>query len=233
MKMSAKKTEPPSHSDLQGWKDVAAADGLRRLRPEDVVGALQRIGPNGDQRLLSALVGHISNELLRIIKRLVGKNNRNEGEDIIWRAHHQLIVGALTPGSATGQGLCKNFRKWIEYRVADAIRAEHRYNRRNRPYATQATVGDDGNDTTETIEPADDKPGDYVEQTAHVERLLSKISDPRKREAFRLHMDGCPLAPGKGSTSIAQELGISAKTAGEWIAEVKTLLKTEIGVPHE
>ncbi len=234
MKTGAKKTEEsPSPSDLQGWKDVAAADGLSRLRPEDIMAALQRIGPNGDQRLLAALVTHISDQILRLIKRLVGKNNRNDGEDIIWRAHHQLIVGALTPNSETGQGLCKNFRKWVEYRVADAIRAERRYANRNQPYQTKTAVDEDGAETTETVEPADNKPADYVEQAAHVERLLSKISDPRKREAFRLHMDGCPLAPGKGTTSIAQELGISAKTAGEWIAEVQALLKTEIGVSDE
>ena len=141
MKTGAKQTEePPPPSDLQGWKDVAAADGLRRLRPEDIVAVLQRIGPSSDQRLLSALVSHVSDELLRIIKRLVGKNNRNEGEDIIWRAHHQLIVGALTPNSETGQGLCNNFRTWVEYRVADAIRAERRYAHRNQSVRNQ----DDG-----------------------------------------------------------------------------------------
>jgi hypothetical protein len=46
-------------------------------------------------------------------------------------------------------------------------------------------------------------------------------------------MDGCPLAPGIGTTSIAEELGISAKTAGEWIAETKALLKIEIGAAHD
>jgi hypothetical protein len=208
--------EPPSPSDVQGWKDVVAANRLRRLRPEAIVAVLQRLGPNGDQRLLSALITHISDDLLRLIKRLVGKNQRNEGQDIIWRAHHQLIVAVLRPNSKDGQGLCKNFRKWVEYRVADARRAERLYAHRNQPYAT-----------------ADNKPADYAEQAAHVERLLSKITDSRKRDAFRLHMDGCPLAPGKGTTSIAEQLGISAKTAGEWIDEVQTLLKTEIGASNE
>jgi DNA-directed RNA polymerase specialized sigma24 family protein len=234
MKTGVKQIEElPSPSDVQGWKNVVAANRLRRLRPEAIVAVLQRLGPNGDQRLLSALITHISDELLRLIKRLVGKNQRNEGQDIIWRAHHQLIVAVLRPNSKDGQGLCKNFRKWVEYRVADARRAERLYAHRNQPYATKATTGDDGEETTETIEPADNKPADYAEQAAHVERFLSKITDPRKRDAFRLHMDGCPLAPGKGTTSIAEQLGISAKTAGEWIDEVQTLLKTEIGASNE
>src|SRR5438445_192345 len=101
--------EPPSPSDVEGWKDVVAQDRLRRLRPEAIVAAIQAIGPNGDQQLLSALVSRISDELIRRIKRLVGKNQRNEGDDILWRAQHQLIVAVLKPNSKDGQGLGQNF----------------------------------------------------------------------------------------------------------------------------
>jgi DNA-directed RNA polymerase specialized sigma24 family protein len=230
MKTGAKTSEePPSPSDLEGWRGAVASGRLRRLRPEDIVAAIQCIGPNGDQRLLAALITHISDELLRIIKWLVGKNQRNEGEDIIWRAHHQLIVAVLKPASKDGQALCKTFRTCVEFRVADALRAERKYANRNQPYKTQPGVTDHGEEMIETIEP----PEEGSEQVVEVQRLLNRIPDPRKREAFRLHMDGCPLGPGIGTTSIAEQLKISAKTAGEWIAEVKALLKIEIGVSHE
>jgi len=230
MKTGAKTPEePPSPSDLEGWRKVAADDGLRRLRPEDIVAAIQHIGPNSDQRLLAALITHISDVLLLRIKRLVGKNHRNEGEDIIWRAHHQLLVAVLKPNSKDGQALCKRFGKCVEFRVADAIRAERKYGYRNKPFKTQPGVADDGEEIVETIEP----PEEGSEQAAEVQQLLNRIPDPRKREAFRLHMDGCPLGPGIGTTSIAERLGISAKTAGEWIAETKALLKIEIGAAHD
>jgi DNA-directed RNA polymerase specialized sigma24 family protein len=230
MKTGAKTSEePPSPSDLEGWRGAVASGRLRRLRPEDIVAAIQYIGPNGDQRLLAALITHVSDELLRIIKWLVGKNQRNEGEDIIWRAHHQLIVSVLKPASKDGQALCKTFRTCVEFRVADALRAERKYANRNQPYKTQPGVTDHGEEVIETIEP----PEEGSEQVVEVQRLLNRIPDPRKREAFRLHMDGCPLGPGIGTTSIAGHLKISAKTAGEWIAEVKALLKIEIGVSHE
>src|ERR1051325_5629795 len=104
MKTGAKTSEePPSPSDLEGWRSVAAGNRLHLLRPEDIVAAIQHIGPNADQRLLAALITHVSDVLLRLIKRLVGKNHRNEGEDIIWRAHHQLIVAVLKPDSKDGQ----------------------------------------------------------------------------------------------------------------------------------
>jgi hypothetical protein len=230
MKTGAKTPEePPSPFDLEGWRSVAAGGRLRLLRPEDIVAAIQHIGPNGDQRVLADLITYVSGELLRIIKRLVGKNQRNEGEDIIWRAHHQLIVAVLKPGSKDGQALCKTFRTCVEFRVADAIRAERKYALRNQPHKTQPSVTDHGDEVIETIEP----PDEGSEQVVDVQRLLNRITDPRKREAFRLHMDGCPLGPGIGTTSIAEQLGISAKTAGEWVAEIKAFLMIEIGAAHE
>lgn len=230
MKTGAKTPEePPSPFDLEGWRSAAAGDRLRLLRPEDIVAAIQHIGPNGDQRVLADLITYVSGELLRIIKRLVGKNQRNEGEDIIWRAHHQLIVAVLKPDSKDGQALCKTFRTCVEFRVADAIRAERKYALRNQPYKTKPGVTDHGEEVIETIEPRDKG----SEQVVDVQRLLNRITDPRKREAFRLHMDGCPLGPGIGTTSIAEQLGISAKTAGEWVAEIKAFLKIEIGATHE
>jgi RNA polymerase sigma factor (sigma-70 family) len=221
--------EPPSPSDLEGWRTAAAGNRIRLFRPEDIVAAIQHIGPNGDQRVLSALITHVSDELMRIIRRRVGKNHRNEGEDIVLRAQHQLIVAILKPGSKDGQALCKTFRTCVEFRVADAIRAERKYAHRNQPFKTQPGVTDHGEDMVETIEP----PEEGSEQAAEVQRLLNRIPDPRKREAFRLHMDGCPLGPGIGTTSIAEQLGISAKTAGEWIAETKALLKIEIGAAND
>jgi RNA polymerase sigma factor (sigma-70 family) len=238
MNIGAKTSEePPLPSDLEGWRSVAASNRLPLLRPEDIVAAIQHIGPNGDQRLLAALITHVSDELLhRIkrlllhrIKRLVGKNHRNEGEDIIWRAHHQLIVAVLKPNSKDGQALCKTFKTCVEFRVADAIRAERKYAHRNQPFKTQPGFTDDGEAVVETIEPTEEG----SEQTAEIQQLLNRIPDPRKREAFRLHIDGCPLGPGIGTTSIAEQLGISAKTAGEWIAETKALLKIEIGAAHD
>src|SRR3977135_1520039 len=110
MKTGAKTSEePPSPSDLEGWRSVAAGNRLHLLPREDIGAAIQHIRSNGDQRVLAALITHISDELLRIIKRLVGKNQRNEGEDIIWRAHHQLIVAVLKPASKDRQALWSTF----------------------------------------------------------------------------------------------------------------------------
>ena len=233
MKTGKKTEEPPSLSDLDGWKAVANADGLNCLRPEDIVAAIQRIGPTGDPKLLSALISHISDRIVRYVRPRVKRTYRNEGEDIVTRVHHQLIVAVLTPKSADGKALCRKFHVCMKTRLIDAVRTELRYERLAKPIIATTTSGEDAGEEKEIVEQADDTPAGQVEQTAHVEGILNKISDPRKRDAFRLHMEGCPLEPGKGSTSIAQELGISAKTAGTWIAEVQEFLKNTIGEPND
>src|SRR3979411_1886761 len=157
MKTGAKSSEePPSPSDLEGWRSAAICNRLRLFRPEDIVAAIQHIGPNGDQRLLAPLTPRVSDELLRIIKWLGGNNHRNAGEDIIWRAHHQLILAVLKPDSKDGQALCQTFRSGGELRVADAIRAERKYAHRNQPYKTQPGLTDHGEDVIETIEPPEE-----------------------------------------------------------------------------
>jgi len=225
MKTSAEKTdEPPSPADRQGWRNLVAAARLAGLPPEAIVAAIHHIGPNGDQRLLTALVGHISDVMLRYLRRRVGKNHPNEGLDIIERAHGQLLVALFKPDSVDGKRMRTDFWPLMKMRTIDAIRVERRHAGRYEPYATT--------EEGETIEPPDRLPGNYAEEAAAVEEALKKIIDPRKQRAFRLFMEGCPLAPGKGTTSIAQELGISAKTAGAWIAEVQALLK-KTGESHE
>lgn len=225
MKTSAKKIEePPSDTDLEAWRQIAAKDGLRRIPPEKIVAAIQRIGPSGDQRLLNALMGHISDEILRILRRRVSTQYRNKGNDIIERAHEQLIVAILKPHSADGKGMRVAFVARVRFRADDAIRAEMSNHKRYTHYET--------NEDGETVEPADGQAPDHVEQVAYVEHLLSKIPDPRRCLAFRLHMEGCPITSDKGPESIARTLGVSDKTARAWIDEVQTLLK-KLGVSND
>lgn len=216
--------EPPALSDLKGWRQAVDDDRLELFRPEDVVAAIQHVGSNGDQKLLNALVLHISDVMTRILRRRVGRNHRNEGRDIIESAHSKLILAVLNPESADGKSLKVAFRARVKFRADDAIVVEMREQSRYEAYEV--------NDNNETTEPADSAAADNVEQIAYVEQLLSKIRDPRKCLAFRLHMEGCPISPGTGTTSIAEALGVSAKTAGKWIAEIQAFLK-QIGVSNE
>jgi hypothetical protein len=63
-----------------------------------------------------------------------------------------------------------------------------------------------------------------LDEHLDVERVLSHITDDRKRLAFRLFMEDVPNGS-KRTLSIAQAVGISAKWAEVWIAEMIELLQ--------
>ena len=51
--------------------------------------------------------------------------------------------------------------------------------------------------------------------------------------ALRLDMDGCPIKSSKeGTASISEALGVSAKTAGELLAEAKRIVRQRLGEPQ-
>jgi hypothetical protein len=72
-----------------------------------------------------------------------------------------------------------------------------------------------------------------VDEKINVEGILDCVRDPNKRLAFHLFMDGVPYKSKKKNVeSIAQALGISEKTAREWVKEVRQLLAEHEGVKH-
>lgn len=72
-----------------------------------------------------------------------------------------------------------------------------------------------------------------VDEQINVEGILDCVGDPRKRMAFHLFMDGVPFKSKKKNVeSIAQALGISERTAREWVKEVRQLLAEHEGVKH-
>lgn len=214
--------KPPS--DLEGWKQIVADENLKSYRHEDIVAAVQKLGPNGDKRLLQALMGYLSDEIMLALRKKIRKSRRNEGRDIIEHVHGQLIEAILQPQSADGAGMREAFWSRLKFRAIDAIVAEDEQGERFSPYK----LDQEGR----PVDQEDISQKDHSHESAYVEQILSLIPDRRKQLAFRLHMDGCPISHGKGTVSIAKALGVSNKTAGEWIKEVQDLLK-EMGVTNE
>jgi len=72
-----------------------------------------------------------------------------------------------------------------------------------------------------------------IDERIDVEGILDCVSDPRKRMAFHLFMDGVPFKTKKENVeSIAQALNVSEKTARTWVNEVRQLLAEHEGVKH-
>ena len=90
-------------ADIDTWRRVIAEDGLSRLRMEDIVAALQGFDPKADPRVVNALMKHVADVLTRYLRKRVGRNHPNDGEDIIDRAHAEIIEAVLRPDSADGK----------------------------------------------------------------------------------------------------------------------------------
>jgi hypothetical protein len=93
----------------------------------------------------------------------------------------------------------------------------------------KATPGDGflGDDAVSAGRPADPMLYEamlHLEAHVDVERILSRITDDRKRLAFRLFMEDMPFGS-KKTESIAKAVGISSKWAEHWIEELKELLQ--------
>ena len=210
--------EGPDPDDAEAWRQAVESQSLRSVRGQCLVAAAQTIGPEGDQRLLNPIMGEITRRLMRMLRKRIGRNRRNEGCDMIEEAHGQLIEAVLKPDSADGKALRTAFVATVNFRAADAIRREGVQTERLAYAEDKASI------------PAHErKAWSQDEERAHVESVLRRIADPRKRLAFRLHLDGLPRNSTKGE-SIAKALGLSAKTVETWIKETEYEIKTILGV---
>jgi DNA-directed RNA polymerase specialized sigma24 family protein len=218
------KAPAPSPTDRAGWRRAVQQEPLAQFRMEDIVAAVQAMLRDNDQTLLSALVNYVSETLMRNLSKRVSKNHRNEGRDIIERAHDTIIDAMLRPDSADGRALTKTFGSCVRFRLADAIRHEQLNAQREPSYDLDVA----GN----PIEPADDSSWLEIEANAEVEKVLSVVADERKRLAFRLFMDRVPYDAQRGP-SISKALGISEKTARDWVGEVQAQLKEWMEAHHD
>lgn len=98
-----------------------------------------------------------------------------------------------------------------------------------------AVVGDHEKELPRSTSPDDPQSDGMrdVDERINVEGILDCVRDPKKRMAFHLYMDGVPYKSKKKNVeSIAQALGISEKTAREWVKEVRQLLAEHESVKY-
>jgi len=206
-------------ADEAGWKAVVANRELGDCPPGEIVGALRALYLDGDRRLVQALTLHISDRITRRLRRLIGTDHPNDGEDIIERAHGVLLNAIFDPTSADGPELIEHFWARTRNRGIDAARVEGKYHHRH----PALFASDDG----EILIPADRRV-DGGAGSIDVSHVLSRIRDPKKRLAFRLYLEGMRIR--KGDPSIATVLGCDPKTAAKYIAEARAILAAQLEI---
>ncbi|WP_045837026.1 hypothetical protein [Hyphomicrobium sp. 99] len=218
--MSETKGAPPP-DDLKGWSDVIAASGeIERLRREDVIKAVRHRAIQADKRVFSELMAFLNRIILKDVGNRVNSGWRNNGKEITERVHHQLIAAVLDPNSADGRQMETRYGAVVKTRTIDAVREE-----RKKLATTPDSISLDDAEGMIAATGATE----LAELRADLERILRLVPDERKRLAVRLHLQGVPLKPGKGTTSISGVLGVSEKTAGQWVAEMLVFIKSKVG----
>jgi len=146
-------------TDLRGWQDVVAQGRLGDFPMEAVIAAFLDLRPNSEPNIKYALARHISDDLLRRLRRSTGRNHPNAGQDIIDRVHFEIWEALARPESADAKGMRKAYASRVQFRLKDAIAKEQRARRVPDPEKLPGTKKEKskskGDEDAETVELVD------------------------------------------------------------------------------
>lgn len=126
MKNGSAEKPPPKSTDLEGWRRAIAEGQLRHFRLEAIAAAFQDLGLFTDRDVRNALTKHLSDSIMGMLRKRVGFNRPNKGEDIILEVHGQIFAALLQPRSADGKALRQAFGIRVNYRLKTALADELR-----------------------------------------------------------------------------------------------------------
>jgi DNA-directed RNA polymerase specialized sigma24 family protein len=146
--------------------------------------------------VLHPLIKQISDHATSFLRRLVGTNHPNRGEDIVFRAHESLMVALCTPSSADGKGFRVAYYKRLKFRLIDAIAKETRESRTEEDIVALKAKNKNHRDLAEAeAAPKDDPQNDEDEED--LEDELVTFGTGRTIEVKREDSDEDTVGPGK------------------------------------
>lgn len=194
----------PGPTDLEGWRRVIAEGRLSAIRREALVAVIQDLGAKADPKVLNPLLRELSDHAMKLLRKKVGRNHPHEGQDIIDRAHHDLIKALFDPNSADGKGFREAYYSRLIFRLKDAIGKEVRERRTEDDIVAAKSVkaqkmakSDTPGQSTEEIEEDEDVDEDSLAELeiSHTLSSGSGLEDhddaaPKKTESTAGLMDG-------------------------------------------
>jgi DNA-directed RNA polymerase specialized sigma24 family protein len=200
--MRAADARAPESTDVEGW--------------EQIVAAIQDIGPCEKSGVVDALSQSLSERLYRILRRRVSVNHSNRGRDIVQETHDRIIESVFNPTTADGRALRVAFVPRVLYRMKNVIASEMRRSSRQAfsVHSARLCSPRPASELESCVE---------VEQRIDVESVLKEVIDDRQRSVFRMFMDGLPFNSAT-SHSITKSAGICENTARNWVENVRAQL---------
>jgi DNA-directed RNA polymerase specialized sigma24 family protein len=204
-------------SDRGIWNERLASGEVETVSLELLFRTCRDLHQQDNGRLVERLVSVLVGRAARSLRKRVGRNHVNGGEDIVADAVAKVVDAILNPSSADAAAFGEAFQVTLGRRLADQIR-------RSLTRAERES-GFGADDKGEEIMPPDLSQA-TPEQAMIIQDLLLSDVDPRKRQALALSIEGYPASSGRqGSPSIASMLEISPRTAETWLREMRCLVK--------
>lgn len=174
--MARKKPEPsppPASTDFAGWCAAIEAGHLTSFRTEDIIAALEDLGPDIKTQIRNKLAKEISDRFTRILRSNVGFNHPNQGQDIIDRTNFKLFKAISTKNSNDGHTLRNSCYSLVLLRMKDAIREESRERRTAEEFIKTDKPADAAEMTSASSEVAEPE----IDFTAESERINGDSAD--------------------------------------------------------
>lgn len=128
---------------MEGWRAAIKAGQLPSFRLEVIIAAIQDLGPDVDEQVRSKLAWEVHGRFFRILRKAVGRNHLNSGDDIIHRTIFKLFEAIGNLNSNDGRALRKPCYSLIKLRMIDAIREENRERRTPEDFLETGKSSDD------------------------------------------------------------------------------------------
>ena len=96
---AVKAEPPPGPTDVPGWQEAVRNGSYQRCRLEDVVVAVQDLRTTLAKSTLNPLLKHLSDCMMKILRKRVSRNHANEGWDIVNDVHMVLWTAIFQPTS--------------------------------------------------------------------------------------------------------------------------------------
>jgi hypothetical protein len=124
-----KEDSPPASSDVEGWRRAIARGQLSAFRPEDLLCAVQDLGPDTDPKVMNPIAKQLSDIIMKMARRHIGTNKPNQGQDIILLVHGGIWTSLLDKDSEDGKTMRSGLGGIVRFRCFDAIALHNRHSR--------------------------------------------------------------------------------------------------------
>lgn len=219
-------TPPPASKDLAGWCAAIRVGQLRFFRTEDIIAALEDLGPDIDAKVRNGLAKEVSNRFTHILRANVGYNHPNRGQDIIDRTNFKLFKAIATKDSNDGHALRTSCYSLVLLRMKDAIREEARERRTGEDFIKSDKPADRINTapSSKEVEAENDTDAESGTGESAVESWAVPTSDAPESD------DNEDALPSKASYHPSPYEGTNEMNEA---IDVDRLLETEISDPRK